>query len=572
MTTPALKISGPSTTSELCLLVIGETNFHSHPLPEQGELVIGSASGCDLVVSDGSVGERHALLTLGPALTITDLGSNRATAVGTQQLPSRETAPLTPGEMFRLGGVMLLVQRRVRSESRRIWTNGYFEMRVEEECLRAERYGRGFTLLRIRVQTDVPSEVLEERLSRMVRSVDIVASYSTHAYQILLCETEGTGADFVATRLKAGLSELGPVSLKTARYQVDGRSADQLLAALGDSLAAPRREAASYGPVPGHSPMGDLRQLVSRVAASTINVLVFGETGVGKEHLASEVHRLSPRARKIFLGINVAALPETLLESELFGHERGAFTGAVAAKAGLIESAEGGTLFLDEVGEMPLSTQVKLLRMLETREVLRVGGTKPKRVDVRLVAATNRDLEAAVAEGGFREDLYFRLNGVSLLVPPLRERVSEIEGLARAFVKEATVKFERGTEAELSLDVIQLLERYHWPGNIRELRNVMERAVVVCDGPMITREHLPVEKLNATFVARKPVQHHLQKRVAAAAPTPPPADDPRQRIIDALAKCSGNQTRAAQQLGVSRRTLVNWMTSYSISGPRKQRA
>src|SRR6185503_6105666 len=179
--------------------------------------------------------------------------------------------------------------------------------------------------------------------------------------------------------------------------------------------------------------MPQLHRLVERIARGTINVLILGETGAGKEVLAERVQRLSPRARWPFLRLNCAALSETLLESELFGHERGAFTGAVTAKPGLLETAEGGTVFLDEAGELPMSIQVKLLRVIEERQVLRVGGLKPRPIDVRFIAATNRDLEVEVARGAFRQDLFFRLNGVTLVVPPLRDRVSEIEALARLF-------------------------------------------------------------------------------------------------------------------------------------------
>jgi len=235
--------------------------------------------------------------------------------------------------------------------------------------------------------------------------------------------------------------------------------------------------------------MKQLHRLLRTVAQGTISVVLLGETGVGKEVIARAIHRYSPRASRPFVSINCAAIPEALLESELFGHERGAFTGAVKDKVGLLESAAGGTLLLDEVGEMPLPAQAKLLRAIETREIVRVGGVKPRPVDVRFVSATNRDLEALVEARSFRRDLYFRLNGISVTVPPLRERAGELEGMARRFVAEFGRTLGRG-EVTLSAAALATLRKQSWPGNVRELRNVIERAVLLSDGAEIRPEHL----------------------------------------------------------------------------------
>jgi transcriptional regulator with PAS, ATPase and Fis domain len=314
-----------------------------------------------------------------------------------------------------------------------------------------------------------------------------------------------------------------------------------------------------------------IRQLAERAAAGTINVLITGETGVGKELLAETVHRLSPRRNGPYVCLNCAALSETLLESELFGHERGAFTGAVQAKPGLMETAHGGTLFMDEVGELPMPTQAKLLRVLETREVARLGSVKPRKIDLRFLAATNRDLEAEVARGAFRRDLYFRLNGITLTIPPLRARTGEIKRLAETFVSQICRELGR-PEPVIPRPVMSLLESYAWPGNIRELKNMMERAVLLCAGSVIETEHLPMDKLGSSpsnpGLPGVPGLPGLQV-VASATTAPAGPPDERQRIIDALTACAGNQSRAAKMLGMPRRTFVARLDQYRIPRPKK---
>jgi transcriptional regulator with PAS, ATPase and Fis domain len=348
-----------------------------------------------------------------------------------------------------------------------------------------------------------------------------------------------------------------------ACYPTDARDPYALLRSAG---------AAARGEPTGDTPIrivdaahGSFDRLVERVASSTISVLITGETGVGKEVLAERLHTLSPRASRPFVQLHCAALPETLLESELFGHEKGAFTGADKAKPGLLETANGGTVFLDEIGELPASTQVKLLRVIETRRVLPVGALAARPIDVRFLAATHRDLEAEIVRGAFRQDLYFRLNGVALAIPPLRQRVAEIAPLARAFLRQAAERGDRLPPA-LSDKALALLEAYAWPGNIRELRNVIERAALLCTGPSIEVDHLPVETMRTR---RAPVE---------PAPVTPavPADDDfdvdpeRRKIREALAVTGGNQTEAAKLVGVSRRTLINRMISFDLPRPRKR--
>ena len=313
----------------------------------------------------------------------------------------------------------------------------------------------------------------------------------------------------------------------------------------------------------------------ARAAATTIGVLILGETGVGKELLARAVHLRSPRAARPFMGLNCAALGEQVLEGELFGYERGAFTGAVQARPGLFEAAEGGTVFLDEVGELPAATQAKLLRVLEERSLLRIGSRVPRAIDVRFVAATNRDLDVEVREGRFRRDLYYRLNAITLVIPPLRERSAEIPALATAFVAALCRQLDRPPLA-LSEEALRVLRQHAWPGNVRELKNAIERAVVLCAGATILAADLP------PAVAAGTIPSVVEQPAVDAGPGLPGTIEidsarfeaqidslERARILDALERSGGNQTRAAVLLGVSRRTLVSRLGRLGIRRPKK---
>jgi two-component system response regulator HydG len=305
--------------------------------------------------------------------------------------------------------------------------------------------------------------------------------------------------------------------------------------------------------------MQDLFGLVRRIAPHARAALVTGETGAGKEGIARAVHLLGPRKQKKFVTINCSAVVETLFESELFGHVRGAFTGATDHKAGLFESADGGTLFLDEIGELPAAVQAKLLRALETGEVQRVGSLQSKKVDVRIVAATNRDLRQASERGVFRNDLYYRLNVVELFVPPLRERREDIPYLVAAFVGEFAGRFKKPIEG-VSSAAERLLMNAPWPGNVRELRNVLERACMLAEGRSLTE---------ADLVRGMPVA-----TVVAAAARPPGEPDPaggddlrsreRDHILKVLQAERGNKRAAAAKLGVSRRTLYRRLHRHQL--------
>ena len=308
----------------------------------------------------------------------------------------------------------------------------------------------------------------------------------------------------------------------------------------------------------GRAPaLQDALARAAKVAPTATTVLLTGESGTGKELVARAIHQASPRAEGPYVAINCAALPETLVESELFGHEKGAFTGADKATPGRFELAAGGTLFLDEVGELPPSVQAKLLRVLQEHEYQRVGGTATRRADVRFITATNRDLAQAVAAGTFRPDLYYRLNVFSVHLPPLRERGEDILRLAEHFVQAFGVQFGKG-EPGLSRDAQAALTRYPWPGNIRELANAIERAVILADGGLLTAAHFGLDGLPAPPLPVPPASAPVAPEALAAL---------EQRAIQAaLAYTKGNKTQAAATLGITRTQLHTRLKRFGLPG------
>lgn len=301
------------------------------------------------------------------------------------------------------------------------------------------------------------------------------------------------------------------------------------------------------------SRMQEVLEMLHRVAASNATVLLRGESGTGKSMVARAVHHNSKRADGPFITVNCSALPENLLESELFGHERGAFTGAHEARKGRFELAEGGTLFLDEIGELSTAVQVKLLSVVQDREFQRLGGTRSIKCDVRLITATNKDLEQAVADGSFREDLYYRLNVFPIYLPPLRERRTDIMLLAEFFLEKYAAENEKKIR-RISTPAIDLLTQYHWPGNVRELQNCMERAVLICDEDAIKSYHLPPTLQSSDSL----------REVSPSSFTAAVESFERELIIDALKKSDGNQTKAAALLETSLRIVNYKIKKYAI--------
>src|SRR5580692_9792091 len=327
------------------------------------------------------------------------------------------------------------------------------------------------------------------------------------------------------------------------------------------------RETGVLGPMVGSSKkMQELFALIERVAGSNVSVLITGESGTGKELVARTLHDLSPRKNKPFVAVNCAAIPETLIESEIFGHEKGAFTGALERRAGCFELAEEGTLLLDEIGEMPMATQAKLLRVLEDRRLRRLGSKIETPVDVRVLAATNKIPEDAVAKGYLRNDLFYRLNVFNIQLPPLREHMEDLPALAQAILADMNEKHNR-TVAGMSEAVTSAFQAYAWPGNVRELRNTLERAVIVCDGGVVELKHLPPGF--GQVIPRAPVQEANAVRLGVGTTVD---EAERLLILKTLEATNNNKTRAAEILGISLKTLHNKLKEYGAQGEAAEAA
>tara|TARA_R110002073_G_scaffold140253_12_gene290975 strand:- start:40326 stop:41657 length:1332 start_codon:yes stop_codon:yes gene_type:complete len=421
-----------------------------------------------------------------------------------------------------------------------------------------------------------------ERLAGRMRPMDTLCEYSPNELAVIAPEVDESGARLLADRLtREARGVLGDspeaVRIGMSLSPANGTSPDELIGEARAALRAANAQQLAVSTPPLHSnnpqviaidpQMKRLFALVQKVAVSNITVLVLGETGAGKEIVAGAIHEQSPRAGKACLRLNCASIPESLLESELFGHEKGAFTGAEKQKIGFFEAAKGGTVFLDEIGEMSLNVQAKLLRVLENRTITRVGGTSEIDVDVRIVCATNRNLDLEVKEGRFREDLYYRVSAFSLIVPALRDRPGDILPLCEHFVRanHASLrgKVDRTAIPVLTVEAQECLQRHEWPGNVRQLRNAMERALVLASNGVIEIGDLPdrVREANAA-TGQSPViiDSSLDVRDQLA-------DVEKLTIEAALEAVGGNQTKAAKRIGISRRALIYKMEKYGLKKP-----
>jgi len=572
------------------LLIMGPDLFLAQALPKSGNLTIGRADNADIRITDPLASRLHARLHVGDGglFEIEDIGSINRTKVRDVGLAHGERVAVVPGEAVTIGSTILMVQEtRMAARNRRVWPHTHFEARIEEECVRANETRTPFAIIRLAVEGSQPAGIIADTISPALRTSDMLALFGPSDYEIFLPATSPDLGNAINRDLIGRLRAQSIVARTgMACHPRDGQTPEALVARSSERLRGHEAAAPIAGVIVEDPRMRRVYGLANSAARGVISVLIVGETGVGKDVMANEIHRMSPRAKAPFVTLNCAALSESLLESELFGHEKGAFTGATDAKAGILETAPGGTVFLDEIGEMPAKLQAKLLRVIETREIQRVGSLKTRPIDVRFVAATNRDLEADIAEGRFRRDLFYRLNGITLHLPPLRERRPEILPLVRSFLARFAKEAGDRSPPDVSPDAARLLENYPWPGNVREVRNVVERAVLLCEGSEILPEHLPVESMAAnsiSFAASAPViapaPAAAPAPLEAGRPTAPAgfatggalsaADEEKERILRVLAECAGSQTRAAKILGIARSTLIARLDEYGVPRPRK---
>ena len=397
-----------------------------------------------------------------------------------------------------------------------------------------------------------PAIVISDLVMPRLDGLGLLRALNTQGADVttLLLTAQGTVETAVAAMKEGAYDYLTkPVDLQRLRVMLD--KIVERLDTLREvkTLRRQLRERGMFGQMVGNSPeMRKIYQVIEQAAPTSASVLITGESGTGKELVAQTIHQLSPRAAFPFVAINCAAIPETLLESEIFGHEKGAFTGAADRRPGCFELADRGTLFLDEIGEMTPATQVKLLRVLQERTFRRLGGRTEQSVDVRVLAATNTDPGEAVRKGRLREDLYYRLNVFALRLPPLRERREDLALLTQAFIAEFSARNQR-TIAGVDHETMRIFEEYGWPGNVRELRNVIERATILAPGPLIEPQHLPPSLVAEPTPVSQPGM--------SLAPGTTVEEAERRLIIMTLEHTRNNKTRAAEILGISLKTLHN---------------
>jgi DNA-binding NtrC family response regulator/pSer/pThr/pTyr-binding forkhead associated (FHA) protein len=552
-------------------------------LPDGVPVTFGRSRASTVFLDHEKVSRHHAqVIRKGRSILVEDLGSRNGTRVNGERIEG--VARVSVGDAIGVG-VALAVVGLTQRLSRRMLIGGasYLEERLGAETDRAQRYRRPLGLIMLRLDgASAACEAAVDRVAGVLRRMDTFAEYGPDEFALLLPEADRPATEAAARRVVrearvAGLAQGGvAVHVGLAVCPEDGAEPGELVARARAALrtartgggddgvaSAPTERLVAADVVVADPQMERLYDLVRRVATTPMTVLLLGETGVGKEVVAQEIHRQSERAERPFVKLNCASLPETLLEAELFGYERGAFTGADKRKAGYFEAAGGGTLFLDEIGEIPLSLQPKLLRVLEHRQLTRLGGTSEVTVDVRLLCATNRDLEREIGRGRFREDLYFRVSAFTLMVPPLRERPTEIPILAQRFAQRFARELDQG-RASLSAEAMSLLRAYAWPGNVRELRNAIERAVVLAGSSTIELEHLPPRVREQSPAAHPGTPVVLGEGIDVREQI---AEVERAAIVAAMSECGGNQTRAAQKLGLSRRALIYKLEKHGLKPP-----
>jgi two-component system, NtrC family, response regulator AtoC len=566
------------------LVVFEGTTSRVVPLPDHGEIVVGRADICQIVLPHEGVSRQHARLWIDQShATITDVGSQNGTRVNGKLIS--ETTALQSSDEISLSDVVLVYHAAsAHTPKDALLDAAIFRSRLEAELGRARKYVRSVTLAAVSLGARADRAAVQRALGPVLGRIESVSPSGNDALFWLLPEHGAEEAEERARALLEALAASFPAAhAGLASFPGDGIDADTLLAAARQAAREGRAgEVQHASRAFKELALGDERvwiadavmvrlyELIERLAKSDLPVLVMGETGTGKELAATAIHHFSPRSAQRLVTVNCAALQETLLESELFGHERGAFTGAVATRIGALETADGGTVFLDELGELSLVSQAKLLRALETRRITRLGTAREREVNFRVVAATNRKLDAEVKAGRFRQDLFFRLSAATVWLPPLRDRKREVLILARAFLARACAR-AGCPPLELSAATVQLLAQHTWPGNARELRNVMELAAALVTDEKVEPWHIadrlspPDEKESEGAETTAPIPSLSHFRPIAEEI----CDLERTRMLQALKLSTWNQTRAALALGMPLRTFVTKMRQYDL---RKERS
>lgn len=619
---PALRSTGL-----FYLLIFEGDSTRVVDLPDGGRIVIGTGPHADIRLLDNTVADDHAELAIQDgSVSLRPLAKTAETRINGE--PVYQLQWLSSADILSVGSTSLVFHQRERTpENRPIAEFNRFQKQAEGEIERGLRYHRPLSLLALRISPPHAGAAhIGAKLECLLRVSDIAGWDGQERILVLLPET-GREAAMAATDrlLRAVLPSAPNACAGVATLPFDGCDIDTLLssARAASLIAVPGRcsiaaDSCKRLSLKHHKlliadpAMLKLYELVERIAASDLPIFVCGETGTGKELVASAIHAWSPRRERPFVALNCAALHDNLIESELFGHEKGSFTGAANSKIGLLELGDGGTVFLDEIGELSSSAQAKLLRVLETKRFTRLGDVREREINVRIVAATNRNLEDHVRSGAFREDLYYRLKGALLWIPPLRDRAREIPLLAASFLSDACTRRERAPMA-LSFGALHTLCQYSWPGNVRELRNLMEfmSAALIEDEveDWHIKERIAPKAQRAAASSQRGLYseqdasaagsnrgHAAGEGIAAFASasktplcfeetTPAPVSDvhrrfrpideeirelERARMTEALAAAGGNQTRAAELIAMPLRTFVAKMKQYDI--PRRSEA
>jgi len=588
-------------------------------LADGAHLLFGRSRAANVQIESERVSRLHAQFRRrGAVVTVEDAGSRNGTWVNGQLVQGER--PLASGDEVVVGPLTIVVSITSRVVARpRIESTRYLDERLTAEVDRGQAYHRRFGLVMLRL--DGAAELTDDasdRICAALRPMDVVAEYAPGILAVVMPERDAGDAEQAARSLLDRARPPAPareprrgdpatssaelrsfrgdqlrsirtappvepladpglaIAVGVAGFPEHGTTPGALIARALAALESVRGRGADQVGVPpaetapllgeivvGDSQMSRVYELVRKVADHPITVLVAGETGVGKEVIASAIHAASSRRDGPLVRLNCASMPETLLESELFGHEKGAFTGADRRKLGYFEAANGGTLFLDEIGEMTAALQAKLLRVLEQRRITRVGGTDEIEVDVRVVCATHRDLEAETKAGTFRSDLFFRISAFTIFVPALRDRPAEIDMLAAHFIRQCAAQTRQRVPV-LSPAASAALRRHAWPGNVRELRNAIERAMVLHSAGVIGVEDLPDSIREGRAVAQLSA---AQPQLTLDGMRDQIADMERATIAAVLESCHGSQTEAAKQLGISRRTLIYRMEKHGLKPP-----